>query len=125
MPRILVVDDELLIRDLLYDFFSSRNYDIILAESGSKALEILGVEDIDLILTDLKMPDMDGLELLRRADTKKNGPPVIIMTGFPSIESTIEALRLRVADYIIKPFNINRLFESIEAVLEEKAPVGK
>jgi DNA-binding response OmpR family regulator len=125
MPRILVVDDELLIRDLLYDFFSSRNYDIILAESGSKALEILGVEDIDLILTDLKMPDMDGLELIRRADTKKNGPPVIIMTGFPSIESAIEAIRLRVADYIIKPFNINRLFESIEAVLEENAPVGK
>jgi DNA-binding response OmpR family regulator len=125
MPRILVVDDELLIRDLLYDFFSSRNYDIILAESGSKALEILGVEDIDLILTDLKMPDMDGLEMIRRADTKKNGPPVIIMTGFPSIESAIEAIRLRVADYIIKPFNINRLFESIEAVLEENAPVGK
>lgn len=125
MPRILVVDDELLIRDLLYDFFSSRNYDIILAESGSKALEILEIEDIDLILTDLKMPDMDGLELIRRAKTKKDGPPAIIMTGFPSIESAIEALRLRVADYIIKPFNINRLFESIEAVLEEKAPVGK
>ncbi len=125
MPRILVVDDELLIRDLLYDFFSSRNYDIILAESGSKALEILEIEDIDLILTDLKMPDMDGLELIRRAKTKENGPPAIIMTGFPSIESAIEALRLRVADYIIKPFNINRLFESIEAVLEEKAPVGK
>ncbi|MBD3217088.1 MAG: response regulator [candidate division Zixibacteria bacterium] len=123
MPRILVVDDELLIRDLLYDFFTSRNYDIILAESASKALEILGAEEIDLVLTDLKMPDMDGLEMLKRANTKENGPPVIIMTGFPSLESAVEALRLRVADYIVKPFNINRLFECIEAVLEENAPV--
>ncbi len=124
MPRILVVDDELLIRDLLYDFFSSRNYEIILAESGTKALDILGAEDVDLILTDLKMPDMDGLEMIKKAGAGKNGPPVIIMTGFPSIESAIEALRLKVADYIIKPFNINRLFESIESVLEESVVVA-
>ena len=124
MPRILVVDDELLIRDLLYDFFSSRNYEIILAESGNKALEILGTKNIDLVLTDIKMSDIDGLEMIRRAETKKNGPPVIIMTGFPSVETAIEALRLRVADYIIKPFNINRLFESIESVLEENLVVA-
>ena len=124
MPRILVVDDELLIRDLLYDFFSSRNYEIILAESGSKALDVLGTEDVDLILTDLKMPDMDGLEMIKKAGALKDGPPVIIMTGFPSIESAIEALRLKVADYVIKPFNINRLFESIESVLEESAVVA-
>lgn len=124
MPKILVVDDELLIRDLLYDFFSSRNYEIILAESGTKALDVLGTEDVDLILTDLKMPDMDGLELIKKAGAVKNGPPVIIMTGFPSIESAIEALRLKVADYVIKPFNINRLFESIESVLEESAVVA-
>jgi DNA-binding NtrC family response regulator len=124
MPRILVVDDELLIRDLLYDFFSSRNYEIILAESGTKALDVLGAEDVDLILTDLKMPDMDGLEMIKKAGAVKNGPPVIIMTGFPSIESAIEALRLKVADYIIKPFNINRLFESIESVLEENVVVA-
>jgi len=124
MPRILVVDDELLIRDLLYDFFSSRNYEIILAESGTKALDVLGAEDVDLILTDLKMPDMDGLEMIKKAGAVKNGTPVIIMTGFPSIESAIEALRLKVADYIIKPFNINRLFESIESVLEENVVVA-
>jgi DNA-binding NtrC family response regulator len=124
MPRILVVDDELLIRDLLYDFFSSRNYEIILAESGTKALDVLGAEDVDLILTDLKMPDMDGLEMIKKAWAGKNGPPAIVMTGFPSIESAIEALRLKVADYIIKPFNINRLFESIESVLEENVVVA-
>ena len=124
MPRILVVDDELLIRDLLYDFFSSRNYEIILAESGTKALDVLGAEDVDLILTDLKMPDMDGLEMIKKAGADRNGPPVIIMTGFPSIESAIEAIRLKVADYIIKPFNINRLFESIESVLNESVVVA-
>jgi DNA-binding NtrC family response regulator len=124
MPRILVVDDELLIRDLLYDFFASRNFDIVLAESGTKALDILCAEDVDLILTDLKMPDMDGLEMVKRSGAKEKGTPVIIMTGFPSVESAIEAIKLKVSDYIVKPFNINRLLESIENVLEESVAVG-
>ncbi len=124
MPRVLVIDDELLIRDLLYDFFSARNYEIILADSGAKALQVLNSEKVDLVLTDLKMADMDGLEMIKRADLGKNGPPVIVMTGFPSVDSAIEALRLKVADYIIKPFNMNRLVESIENILEEKALVS-
>ena len=120
MPKILVVDDELLIRDLLYDFFSARNYEIILAESCNKACDIIASEEVDLILTDLKMPDMEGLEIARRLKNSEKDTPVIIMTGFPSVDSAVEALRLKVSDYIIKPFNINRLFESIEKVLEER-----
>lgn len=125
MARILVVDDELLIRDLLYDFFSSRDHQIVLAETARKALDMLKSEEVDLILTDLKMPDLDGMEFIRQARDLSEDTPVIIMTGFPSIDSVIEALRMKVSDYITKPFNINRLFETIQRVLEEKTVVAK
>ena len=125
MARILVVDDELLIRDLLYDFFSSRDHQIVLAEAARKALDTLKSEEVDLILTDLKMPDLDGMEFIRQARDLSEDTPVIIMTGFPSIDSVIEALRMKVSDYITKPFNINRLFETIQRVLEEKTVVAK
>ena len=117
---ILVVDDELLIRDLLYDFFIDQGWDISLAESGEKALEILRSRKVDLVLTDLKMPVMDGLTLT--SEVKQNYPdiPVVIMTGYPSVDSAVSALRQKVADYIIKPFNINQLYKVIEQQIRGK-----
>jgi DNA-binding NtrC family response regulator len=120
MNKLLIVDDELLIRDLLYDHFSSHDYYISVAESGQRALDILEHEKVDCILTDLKMPDIDGLELAQRANEitgKKT--PVILMTGFPSLETAIEALRTRVYDYVVKPFNVKRLHNTVEQAIEE------
>jgi len=113
-PSILVVDDELLIRDLLYDFFQEQGWKISVAESSEKALEILDSREFDVILSDIKMPNMDGLALT--AEIRKNHPqmPVVLMTGYPSVESAIGALRQKVADYIIKPFNINQLYKIVE-----------
>ncbi len=120
MKRLLIVDDELLIRDLLYDCFSTQDYQISMAESGQKALDILGSERIDCILTDLKMPDMDGLELIEKAgELIDRSVPVIIMTGFPSLETAIEAIRKRVCDYFVKPFNVNRMLRAVEKALAE------
>ncbi len=116
--RILAVDDELLIRDLLYDFFTSQGWDIIVAESGSKALDFLKNQDFDLVLTDLKMPEMDGMALTGRIRDLYPMIPVIIMTGYPSLDSALEALRYKVDDYIIKPFNINQLFKVAKKVVE-------
>ena len=118
--KILIVDDELLIRDLLYDHFASRDYQISTAESAEKAIELLGNdEDYDVVLTDIKMPGMDGLELVEHIRGTRGDIPVIIMTGFPSMESAIEALRKRVYDYVIKPFNINRLSALVDAAADE------
>ncbi|MEE9441161.1 MAG: response regulator [candidate division Zixibacteria bacterium] len=117
--RILVVDDELLIRDLLYDFFSSQDWDIMVAEGGYKAIEFLKNQDFDIVLTDLKMPDMDGMALAGRIRELYQGLPVVIMTGYPSLDSAIEALRYKIDDYIIKPFNVNQLFKTIKRVVEE------
>ncbi len=118
-PSILVVDDELLIRDLLYDFFTGQGWNISVAESAQKALTILRQKKVDLVLTDIKMPEMDGMDLTVKLREDFPEIPVVVMTGYPSVESAIQALRQRVADYITKPFNINELYKSLEAYLEQ------
>ena len=119
-PSILVVDDELLIRDLLYDFFSGQGWQIAVAENGEKALEIVRSKKIDLILTDIKMPEMDGLTLASKVSQTHPEIPVVVMTGYPSVDTAVSALRSKVADYVIKPFNINQLFKLVESKLNEK-----
>jgi len=122
MPEnsILIVDDELLIRDLLYDFFVSQDWQPSMAENGQKALDILEKGNIDLVLTDLRMPEIDGLELTTEMRQLYPDIPVIIMTAYPSVESAVQALRNKVADYITKPFNINKLYKSVIAQIESK-----
>jgi DNA-binding NtrC family response regulator len=116
---ILVVDDELLIRDLLYDFFHSQGWEIVLAENGEKALKIIDSQKVDLVLTDLKMPDMDGMTLTKQLRETHPEIPVVVMTGYPSVDSAVEALRNKVVDYIVKPFNINRLYKVVESQINE------
>ena len=119
-PSILVVDDELLIRDLLYDFFNGQGWQISVAESGEKALEILRSKKIDVMLTDLRMPEMDGLSLTSQVRQSHPDIPVVIMTGYPSVDSAVAALRIKVADYITKPFNINELCRTVESQLAKE-----
>ena len=109
--------NQLLIRDLLYDFFTGQGWSITVAESGEKALELLRDKPVDLVLTDIKMPEMDGLQLA--AELKESHPdlPVVVMTGYPSVDSAVTALRTRVEDYVIKPFNINQLYKLVEATV--------
>ena len=119
-PSILIVDDELLIRDLLYDFFSGQGWQIATADSGEKALGILRDKSIDLVLTDLKMPQMDGMDLTRHVRSDYPDIPVVVMTGFPSVESAVAALRNKVADYVTKPFNVNELLKIVKSHIGEE-----
>lgn len=114
VKSILVVDDELLIRDLLYDFFSNQGWSVAVADSGDKALEITRTKSFDVVLTDIRMGDMDGLTLAARVRELNPKLPVLLMTGYPSVDSAVAALRLRVDDYIVKPFNINQLYRAVE-----------
>ncbi len=115
---VLVVDDELLIRDLLYDFFMQKGYKVSVADSGPAAMEKLSRQSFDVLLVDLKMPAMDGIEFLKEIRQKNIPAPAIIITGYPSVDSAVEALRQRVFDYVIKPFNINQLFASVRRAVE-------
>ncbi len=117
--RILVVDDELLIRDLLYDFFVTHDWDITVAENGQRAIDYLKNQEFDVVLTDLKMPDVSGLELTDRIRSLYDDMPVVIMTGYPSMDSALTALRQKVDDYIIKPFNVNQLFKAVKKAVDE------
>jgi DNA-binding NtrC family response regulator len=116
--RILVVDDELLIRDLLYDFFAAKEWDVMVADGGFRAMDFLKNQRFDVVLTDLKMPDMNGLELTEKIRSLYGDLPVIIMTGYPSLDSAVAAIRHKVDDYVIKPFNVNQLFKTIITVVE-------
>ncbi len=116
---ILIVDDELLIRDLLYDFFVGQGWQTSVAENGQKALDILEDRKVDLVLTDIRMPEVDGLALTAELRTSYPDIPVVIMTAYPSVDSAVEALRGKVADYITKPFNINQLYKTIKAQLDD------
>ncbi len=120
-PTILVVDDELLIRDLLYDFFSGQGWNIAVAEDGEKALELVQSRQIDLVLTDLKMPNMDGMTLSTEIKESHPDLPIMVMTAYPSVESAVQALRLKLDDYIVKPFNINQLYKNVEKTLNDKS----
>lgn len=119
-PSILIVDDELLIRDLLYDFFVGQGWATSIADNGQKALDILESRRVDLVLTDIRMPIMDGLELTAELRASHPEVPVVLMTGFPSVDTAVAALRNRVSDYITKPFNINQLYKVIEATIAER-----
>ena len=126
--KILVVDDELFVRELRLEFLSTQGYEVILADSGEKAVQMMSIQTADVILLDLKMSGMDGIEALKQI--KKTAPDAIaiIMTGYPTIESSIEALRYGACDYVIKPFKLNDLKSSIENAFQEhklRTEIGK
>ncbi|MCJ7497956.1 MAG: response regulator [candidate division Zixibacteria bacterium] len=117
--KILVVDDELFVRELLLEFLGKQGFEVLLAESGEKALEVAKTTPVQIALIDLKMPGLDGIQTLK--ELKKITPEIlpIIMTGYPTIESAVEALRSGACDYVIKPFKLNELRASIDRVLKE------
>lgn len=126
--KILIVDDELFVRELLLEFLSMQGYEVILADSGEKAIQMMNTQPADVVLLDLKMTGMDGIEALKQIRNSAPGAIAIIMTGYPTIESSIEALRHGACDYVIKPFKLNELKSSIENALEEhkfKSEIGK
>lgn len=105
-PRVLVVDDEASIRDLLEKTLAMSDYDVDTAPDGRAALERMRLNTYDLLITDLKMPGIDGLAVVREARRYRADLPVIIITGFSTEATAIEALNLGVSGYLTKPFRV-------------------
>jgi excisionase family DNA binding protein len=118
-PRVLVVDDEAAIRDLLAKTLALAEYDVDLAPDGRQALERLRIIPYDLLITDLKMPGIDGLNVIREARRLKPEIPVIIITGFSTEASAIEAVNLGVSGYLTKPFRVPRVLSAAAKALGE------
>jgi excisionase family DNA binding protein len=118
-PRVLVVDDEATIRDLLSKTLALAEYDVDMAPDGRTALERLRMIPYDLLITDLKMPGVDGLTVIREARRLKADLPVIIITGFSNEASAIEAVNLGVSGYLTKPFRVPRVLAAASKALGE------
>jgi two-component system response regulator (stage 0 sporulation protein F) len=114
---ILIVDDEEGLREGLGKLLESEGYAVLSAENGEQALEILQRSRIDLVLTDMRMPGMDGIELLKKIRERHGDLGVIILTGYGQIESYIEAMNFGAIEYVSKPFKVNELKFIVNKVL--------
>ncbi len=117
--RILVVDDEEDITEVLADLLSEMGYDVETARDGQEAWERIQADPHHVVITDLKMPRMDGLGLLQAIREAGHHSAVIIMTGFATVETAIEALKIGAYDYILKPFKVGELLQVVERAVEK------
>lgn len=118
--RVLVVDDEPVVTKSCERILSPEGYSVDCASDGNDAIDKLGRDGYDLIITDLKMPGMDGIELIRWIRNSKPDTGVVVITGYPSQESIKEALGLRILDYLPKPFSPSLLLEVVQKAMEFK-----
>ncbi|ADW17632.1 response regulator receiver protein [Desulfobulbus propionicus DSM 2032] len=117
---ILIVDDEEIARANMEHVLKKEGYACHCASHGAEALEIMAREDIDLIITDLKMERMDGIELLQHVNRTSPEIPVIMVTGFATVSSAVDALKKGAAHYLGKPVNLDELRKTVKEVLEKK-----
>ncbi len=115
--NVLLVDDEKSICDILAMFLGKRGFTVYQAQSGPAAIEIISSTPIDLVLSDIKMPEMSGVELLKWIKGYNQFLPVIMTTGFPTLDSAIEALKLGAFDYLTKPFHLEEIGEKVRRAL--------
>ena len=128
MAKILVIDDERAIRNTLKDILEFEGYTIDLAENGKVGLEKALATTYDLIYTDIKMPEMDGLEMLQayRQTIKEHGAeeaPVVMISGHGTVETAVEALKKGAFDFIVKPLDLNRLLLTTKHAIDHKSLV--
>ncbi len=118
--RVLVVDDERDFLDLFVNRFRKRNLDVWSVESGIEALEFLAQKEVDVVVLDVKMPGMDGLETLKEIKKRHRHIEVIMLTGHGSVESGLKGMENGAYDYIMKPFQIDDLLVRINKARERR-----
>lgn len=116
---ILLVEDDKLMRVTLEDALKSAGYEVLSSETGKEALNVLKTNSFDVVITDVRLPDVDGFDILREVN-KTNDAQVIVMTAFGTIKDAVEAMRMGAFDYITKPFSLDEFLLLIERALEIK-----
>jgi len=114
--KILIVDDEQNMRVALFEALSRNGHEVAVAENGQMALEMISRQPPELVITDIKMPGMDGLELLRQVKALRPELPVVIMTGFATVDTAVEAMKQGAFDYLLKPFPVEVIEETVARV---------
>ncbi|MFP4055853.1 MAG: sigma-54-dependent transcriptional regulator [Candidatus Brocadiia bacterium] len=123
IERVLIVDDDALSRELLEETLGRHGCETVAATCGAEGLRLLEREDFDLVVSDVKMPDVSGMEVLRRAREVNRDAPVILVTAYGTIESAVEAMKDGAFDYIVKPFSPDRIDVLLQRVGEWHALV--
>src|SRR5262249_42014602 len=118
--RVLIVDDERSMRELLNIVLSREGYHVITAESGGEAISVLQRQPVDLLISDIRMPDIGGVDVLRAAKQGDPDVPVIMMTALASTDPAVEAMRLGASDYVTKPFDVDELKIVVRHALERR-----
>lgn len=119
MSRILVIDDERSIRNTLKDILQYEKYEVDLAEDGTRGLELLGKSEYDIVLCDIKMPGMDGIEVLEKIGAGHPDTPVVMISGHGTIDTAVESIKKGAYDYIEKPLDLNRLLITIRNAMDK------
>jgi two-component system nitrogen regulation response regulator NtrX len=119
-PRVLVVDDEDAVRSSLKMIFEYEGYEVLLAANGPVGLKMAEQESPDLVLLDIKMPQMDGLEVLKRIKEREGAPPVVILSGHGTVKTAVDAVKLGAFDFIEKPPESDRILIAARNALGQK-----
>ena len=119
-PRVLIVDDEQVVCDLLHDELSGQGYLCATALTGNDALTKLAMQDFDVVLLDIRLPGISGIEVLRKMQSHHRTTPAIMITAINEVETAVETMQLGASDYIVKPFDLDRVNTSIRTVLDTK-----
>jgi DNA-binding NtrC family response regulator len=118
--NLLFVDDDAEMRELVKDYFKAEGYRISFAENGKEAVHLIDESEYDAVITDLRMPEMDGLALLHDIRTKEPVLPVILITAFGTIETAVEAIKQGATNFVPKPFKLNTLKTIVDKAIEHK-----
>src|SRR5689334_3586384 len=118
--RVLVVDDEQSMRDLLAIMLRQAGYDVVVADGGEAAIDILKIESFELVVTDLRMRKVDGLAVLKAAKQLSPRTVVLVVTAYASTETAVEAMKLGAYDYVTKPFKLDELKVTVANALERR-----
>ncbi|MBI5026861.1 MAG: sigma-54-dependent Fis family transcriptional regulator [Nitrospirae bacterium] len=119
-PRILVIDDEAIVRVSCQRALAPEGYDVEATSRGDEALKLLEEENFDIVLTDLKMPDMDGIEVLKKIKESWPQLVVIIITGYGTVSTAVQAIKLGAFDYIEKPFTPDDIIAVVKRAVEAR-----
>jgi len=122
-PRVLIVDDEEIARKNLSHILEKDDYEVVSAEEGGEALTVMEKGEFDVVLTDLKMAGIDGMEVLEKTRMRWPDTKVIMMTGFATVQSAIEAMKRGAFNYIAKPFKLDEVRSTVRTALEKRARI--
>jgi DNA-binding NtrC family response regulator len=119
--KALVIDDEQIVLDSVSKILKDENYEVDVSLSGREGLNQAIQKEYDIVLTDIRMPDIGGMRVLRDVKRAKPSLPVVIITGYASVKSAVQAMKLGAADYIEKPFTPDQLLKAVNAALDMAA----